>query len=134
MPKLYPLLQLLTTSPVNSLSKWAQTHVESEVHGKLQLSEYDDDVKIRCSFQINSMPGKYTFLVWKDTSDEVVLNVTGYIADYVLPPVTKNTNNNWSILYKLSVLGPDDHLFKKALSALHLIYAFFEESFPEGVM
>jgi hypothetical protein len=37
------------------------------------------------------MPGGYTFLAWKDTSDEVVLDVTGYIVDYVLPPVTKNT-------------------------------------------
>jgi hypothetical protein len=37
------------------------------------------------------MPGGYTFLAWKDTSDEVVLDITGYIADYVLPPVTKNT-------------------------------------------
>jgi hypothetical protein len=91
MPKLYPFLQLLTTPPVNSLSKWAQTRVESEVCGKLQLCEYDDDVKIRCLFQINFMPGGYTFLAWKDTSDEVVLDVTGYIADYVLPPVTKDT-------------------------------------------
>jgi hypothetical protein len=39
-----------------------------------------------------------------------------------------------SILYKLSVVGPDDHSFKKAVSALRRIYAFFEESFPEGVM
>jgi hypothetical protein len=37
-------------------------------------------------------------------------------------------------LYKLSVVGPDDCSFKKAVSALHQIYAFFEDSFSEGVM
>lgn len=45
-----------------------------------------------------------------------------------------NTNDNRSLLYKLSVIGPDDPLFKWAVSALHRIYTFFEESFAEGVM
>jgi hypothetical protein len=91
MSKLYFLLLLLIAVTVNSLTRWAQTRVESEARGKLQLCEYDDDAKIRRSFRTNSMPGGYTFLVWKDTSDEVILDVPGYVADYVLPPVTKKT-------------------------------------------
>jgi hypothetical protein len=31
----------------------------------------------------------YTFLVWKDTGDEVVLDIVAFIADCDLPPVTK---------------------------------------------
>jgi hypothetical protein len=45
-----------------------------------------------------------------------------------------NVNNHRSLLYKLSVIGPVDPSFKKAVSALRRIYAFFEESFAEGVM
>jgi hypothetical protein len=91
MCKLYFLQQLLIVITVNSLTKWAKTRVESEVRGKVQLCEYDDDLKIRRTFRINAMPGGYMFLVWQDTSDEVVLDVPAYIADYVLPPITKKT-------------------------------------------
>jgi hypothetical protein len=37
-------------------------------------------------------------------------------------------------LYKLSIIGPDEVLFKKAISALRRIYTFFEDSFAEGAM
>jgi hypothetical protein len=152
MSKLYFFLQLLTMFIVNNLSIWAQMCIDSEVHGKLQLCEYDDDAKIRRLFQINFMPGGYTFLTWKDTSDEVVLSLdmllitcclqlpriwSKYIFICVFTvskTVRFNTNDNRSILYKLSVVGPDDHSFKKAVSALHRIYAFFKDLFPEGVM
>jgi hypothetical protein len=96
----------------------------------------------------------YTFLVWKDTGDEVVLDIVAFIADCDLPPVTKkngiamsilsmfqwlmeqlryNTANNRNLLYSLSLVGPGDPLFKKALSALRRIHGYFDESFAEGV-
>lgn len=76
---------------VNSLAKWGNTHVQSEACRRLQLCEYDDDAKIRQTFQINTMPGGYAFLVWKDTLEEVVLDVTEFIANYTLPLITKKT-------------------------------------------
>jgi hypothetical protein len=48
-----------------------------------------------------------------------------------------NVANNHTLLSSLSPVGPDDllfKLFKKALSAIHRIYDFFDESFAEGVL
>jgi hypothetical protein len=72
-----------------SLQKWAKSRAESDVRGKLQLCEYDDDAKIRHTFSIKVMAGRYSFLVWKDTDDEVVLDIPAFIASCDLPPVTK---------------------------------------------
>ena len=45
-----------------------------------------------------------------------------------------NVANNCTVLSSLSLVGPDDPSFKNALSAIHLIYDFFDESFSEGVL
>ena len=68
--------------------------MESEVHGKFQLGTYEDEVKIRSTFGIKSMVAGYSFLVWKDTDEEVVLDVTAFVAACELPPITKKT---WSV-------------------------------------
>ena len=45
-----------------------------------------------------------------------------------------NVANNRTVLSSLSLVGPDDPSFKNTLSAIHLIYDFFDESFSEGVL
>lgn len=75
------------------LKEWAKTRMESEIRGGLQLGTYDDDAMMRRMFSVKSMAGGYSFLVWKDTDEEVVLDATGFIAACVLPPITKNTRS-----------------------------------------
>jgi len=90
------------------------------------------------TFRVKTMAGGYTFLVWGDTGDEVVLDIVGFIAACELPPVTCkkrfNSANNRTLVYSLSLAGPGDPLFKKALSAHRRIYKIFEESLAEGVL
>lgn len=124
-------------------------HIESEACGKLQLCEYDDDAKIRHTFWINAMPGYLSRLeqyFWRSHSRccwiHCQLYVTSHYKENKVSLVTNelyicwklmrfNPNDKCSLLYKLSVIGPEDSLFKKAL---HRIYTFFEESFAEGIM
>jgi hypothetical protein len=67
--------------------------MESEVHGKFQLGMYKDEVKIRSTFSIKSKVEGYSFLVWKDTDEEVVLDVTAFVAACELPPIMKKTRS-----------------------------------------
>ena len=67
--------------------------MESEVHGKFQLGTYKDKGKIRSTFSVKSIVGGYSFLVWKDTDEEVVLDVMAFMAACELPPITKKTRS-----------------------------------------
>ena len=67
--------------------------MESEVRGKFQLGMYEDEAKIRSTFSIKSTVEGYSFLVWKDTDEEVVLDVTAFVAACELPPITKKTRS-----------------------------------------
>ena len=67
--------------------------MESEVRGKFQLGTYKDEGKIRSTFSVKLMVGGYSFLVWKDTDEEVVLDVMAFMAACKLPPITKKTQS-----------------------------------------
>ena len=64
---------------------------DSEVRGSCQLSAFNDDAKIRWSFEIKIRPENYTFLVWHGTQEEVGLDVQGLISSCALPPITNQT-------------------------------------------
>lgn len=64
---------------------------DSEVRGSCQLSAFNDDAKIRRSFEIKIGPENYTFLVWRGTQEEVGLDVQGLISSCALPPITNRT-------------------------------------------
>jgi hypothetical protein len=64
---------------------------DSEVRGPCQLSAFNDDAKIRRSFETMIGPENYTFLVWRGTREEVGLDVQGLISSCALPPITNRT-------------------------------------------
>ena len=64
---------------------------DSDVRGSLQLSAFNDDAKIRQSFEIKIGPENYMFLVWRGTQEEVGLDVQGLILSCALPPITNRT-------------------------------------------
>jgi len=51
------------------------------------------------------MVSGYTFLVWNDTGDEVVLDLVAFIADCELPPIMKK--KQYSNVDALNVLVVD---------------------------
>lgn len=53
------------------------------------LSQYDDYAKIGQHFLVKTAPGGYSFLTWRDTEEEVVLDVCGLLSMSSLPPVGK---------------------------------------------
>ena len=64
---------------------------DSEVRGPCQLSAFNDDAKIRRSFDIKVGPENYTFLVWRGSQEEVGLDVQGLMSSCALPPITNRT-------------------------------------------
>ena len=60
----------------------------SEVQGQYQLGAFDDEAKIEKMFKVKKGPENYTFLVWRETEEEVVLDIQGLVAAFTLPPVT----------------------------------------------
>lgn len=79
---------------------------DSEVRGSCQLSAFNDDAKIRRSFEIKKGPENYTFLVWRETQEEVGLDVQGLISSCALPPITNRTRYA-SVLELLIVVWSD---------------------------
>jgi hypothetical protein len=63
----------------------------SATHKSYQLGEFDDDQKIRKSFKVQVGRENYAFLVWRDTGEEVVLQVQGLLMACSLPPLTSRT-------------------------------------------
>ena len=64
---------------------------ESATHKSYQLGEFDDDQKIRKSFKVQIGRENYAFLVWRDTGEEVVLQVQGLLMACSLPPLSSRT-------------------------------------------
>lgn len=89
----------LRGSPFNSkglpgqagaLDELSTLRQESLARGKYQLSLYDDDDRILQDFEIKAGPGGYHFLVWRDSGDEVLLDVQGFVGESLLPPLPKH--------------------------------------------
>ena len=83
-----PRCRLLTAA---NLDRLAGMREGSDDRVPYQLSSYDDDGRIRKYFQVKIGPGPYAFLIWKETGEEVVLEVQGLIFSCALPPITNRT-------------------------------------------
>ncbi|KAF8059048.1 hypothetical protein FPV67DRAFT_1675695 [Lyophyllum atratum] len=119
------------------LHNWSELReTYSEQRRVLQLCQYDDDTKIRDLFEVKKMAGGYRFLQWRDSGDEVVLDVSGLLVSYHLPPITPKSGVNpaerKSLSHSIAIIGPDNPQFTRARSALQRIFSYFAESFAEG--
>lgn len=76
---------------MGKLENLAMLRAESATHKSYQLGEFDDDQKIRKSFKVQVGRENYAFLVWRDTGEEVVLQVQGLLMACSLPPLTSRT-------------------------------------------
>ncbi|KAH7909520.1 hypothetical protein BJ138DRAFT_1114909 [Hygrophoropsis aurantiaca] len=100
---------------------------------KIQLSAYDDDEKIEASFMVHrGFNDKYTLLLWRDSGAEVVLDVQGYIASMMVPPLSAKRHSNWrnplALKQNVTLVGVTPK-FASACSALERLYRFFEQGF-----
>ena len=69
------------------LENLATLRSESETHKSYQLAAFDDDQKIRQAFKVHLGRENYAFLVWRDTGEEVVLQVQGLVMACSFPPL-----------------------------------------------
>ena len=76
---------------MGKLENLATLRGESATHKSYQLGEFDDDQKIRRSFKVHVGRENYAFLVWRDTGEEVVLQVQGLLMSCSLPPLSSRT-------------------------------------------
>jgi len=76
---------------VGKLENLAMLRAESETHGSFQLAAFDDDNKIRRFFKVLVGRENYAFLVWRDTGEEVVLQVQGLLVACSLPPLSSRS-------------------------------------------
>ena len=76
---------------MGKLENLATLRAESETHKSYQLGDFDDDQKIRRSFKVQVGRENYAFLVWRDTGEEVVLQVQGLLMACSLPPLSSRT-------------------------------------------
>ena len=76
---------------MGKLENLAMLRAESVTHKSYQLGEFDDDQKIRKSFKVQIGCENYAFLVWRDTGEEVVLQVQGLLMACSLPPLSSRT-------------------------------------------
>jgi hypothetical protein len=85
------ILHLVTSTFVklaDPLATLFNARTESKVHSKLQLSYYDDDLHIERAFRVQTS-GTYSMLVWRDSGEEVILDVQGIIGQCLLPPLRR---------------------------------------------
>lgn len=66
---------------------WTERRLEDRA--EQQLSAYVDYQKIRRDFKVSEKEGGFKFLEWRDTSEEVMLDVSGLLVRFNLPPITK---------------------------------------------
>ena len=76
---------------MGKLENLARLHAESEKYRSYQLAAFDDDSKIRRSFKVLVGQENYAFLVWRDSGEEVVLQVQGLLFSCSLPPLSSRT-------------------------------------------
>jgi hypothetical protein len=76
---------------VGKLENLARLRAESDTYQSYQLAAFDDDSKIRRSFKVVVGPENYAFLVWRDSGEEVVLQVQGMLVSCSLPPLSSKT-------------------------------------------
>jgi hypothetical protein len=67
-------------------------HVRAETtdRKRLQMNLYDDDEAINRHFCIRkSAENKYGVLLWRDSEQEVIFDVQGVLAKFMLPPLSQ---------------------------------------------
>ena len=79
----------MTHSTAEALASLCKARVESDVRGRLQLCHYDNDAAIQQHFRVVNS-GTYSMLVWRDSGEEVVLDVQGLIGECLLPPLARH--------------------------------------------
>ncbi|KIM83356.1 hypothetical protein PILCRDRAFT_7287 [Piloderma croceum F 1598] len=122
---------------LGKLEDLARLCAESETHGSFQLAAFDDDTKIQKLFKVLVGRENYTFLVWRDTGEEVVLQVQGLLVACSLPPLSSRSKPpiKCAHIMKQSVMicGDDCKSFHTVLSALRRIQ-YVDENFSIGVV
>jgi len=102
------------------------------------LCQYDDDDKICEHFQVKEIGGGYNVLQWRESGDEAILDVSGFLLAYHLPPITPksvvNPADRKSLNHAVNLVGLDNPQFQKARSVLQRIFNFFGDSFAEGAL
>ena len=71
----------------------------SKTHGQYQLSAFDNDINIQKQFKMEDGPHGISFLLWRETSKEVVLQLQGLLWLCTLPPITNKTKLVTSIIH-----------------------------------
>ena len=82
---------------MGKLENLAKLRAESETHRSHQLAAFDDDNIIRRSFKVHVGRENYAFLVWRDSGEEVVLQVQGLLVASSLPPLSSRTKCVWHL-------------------------------------
>jgi hypothetical protein len=82
------IVYLRNVNLVGKLENLARLRAESQAYRSYQLAAFDDDSKIRRSFKVLVGQENYAFLVWRDSGEEVVLQVQGLLVGCSLPPLT----------------------------------------------
>ncbi|KIM84225.1 hypothetical protein PILCRDRAFT_6500 [Piloderma croceum F 1598] len=123
---------------LGKLENLATLRAESETHKSYQLGDFDDDQKIRRSFKVQVGRENYAFLVWRDTGEEVVLQVQGLLMACSLPPVSSRTkfpaHHAHVIKQSVTICGDNCKSFGTALAALRRIHQYIDENFSVGVV
>ena len=76
---------------MTKLENLAKLRAQSETHKSYQLGAFDNDDNIRSAFKVQVGQENYAFLVWRDTGEEVVLQVQGLLMSCSLPPLSNRT-------------------------------------------
>jgi hypothetical protein len=146
------MTQFLPT--VEKLDGFADYRAKVHARRKLQLNQYDNDTSIAVNFRLHQTADNQTILVWRDTGEEVVLDVQGLVAKHSLPPWKAafryvfrrhpavhlislcRHNDRRAHLFRqcVSVVGPGSAHFSRALSAMQRIYKYFGQSFAADVV
>ncbi|KAG6875867.1 hypothetical protein C0993_006983 [Termitomyces sp. T159_Od127] len=120
-------------SVVSGVNHWSQMHL-SGARRPYQLAFYNSDEKIRRSFEVKQMPGGFNFLVYRGTTTEAMLDVTGLLIEYNLPPLNLKYHvmTSESLNYFVTLVAPQNEDFKVAQSALRQIFLYIGKSFAPG--
>ncbi|KAG2134073.1 hypothetical protein DEU56DRAFT_913743 [Suillus clintonianus] len=121
---------------VSAVQDVEHARLNSSERKKLQLSLYDDDeIILRSFFVRKSIDGKYGVLLWRDSEQEVVFDVQGLLAKFMLPPLSRqrygSTQRPLLLRQNATLLAATDS-FGRSSSALGHLFRFFEQQFGQG--
>lgn len=81
---------------MNSSCDWpvlanARSQKSDSLDSRWQLATYSDEALIDNAFSVNTtMSDEFVYLVWKDSQEEVILQVDGILVEAHHPPVISN--------------------------------------------